>query len=295
MRELRGKKALVTGAAAGIGRALALRLAGEGCDLYLLDIDMPGLTETAEKARELGVEAIAARCDVGRSDEITTANQAMLARWGGLDLLVNNAGVAYYGPTEIMSAQQWDWLLAINLLGPIQFVRELLPVLTSRPDSHIVNIASIFGLVAFGRFTAYNVSKFGLVGLSESLRAEYGRQGVGVSVICPGFVMTNIAESAICGHADRKLKLPRWLSTTPEHVADKVIRAIHHDRRLTLVTPMAHFLYQLNRFAPGILDFANRLGRRRRLAKKMVQQTSGNGQSIPIPVAQPSCRLQKSA
>ena len=268
MRELRGKKALVTGAASGIGRAVALRLAAEGCHLYLLDIDLPGLAETRQRAAQSGIEVITAPCDLSRSEEITAANRLMLSRWGQLNILVNNAGVVYAGPTENMTAQQWQWLLSINLLAPIQFVRELLPVLRNSPGSHIVNISSIYGLVAFGRFTAYNVSKFALVGLGESLRAEYGRQGLGVSTICPGFVTTNLFGSAMSGYCDGRRPIPpRCVCTSPERVAEKVVRAIRHDRRMTVITPLAHFLYGLSRFAPGLLDFANRLGRRRRLSK----------------------------
>ncbi len=282
MRELRGKRALVTGAASGIGRAVALRLAEEGCHLYLLDIDLPGLAETEALARRAGVEVVAARCDLGSSEQITASNRLMLARWGQLHILVNNAGVVFAGPTEDMTAQQWQWLLSINLLAPIQFVRELLPVLRSNPGSHIVNIASIYGLVAFGRFTAYNVSKFGLVGLGESLRAEFGRQGLGVSTICPGFVTTNLFGSALSGYSDGRRPLPpRCLCASPQRVAEKVVRAIQRDRRMTLITPLAHLLYGLSRFAPGLIDFANRLGRRRRLAKMAASNRHCAGSSEP--------------
>jgi NAD(P)-dependent dehydrogenase (short-subunit alcohol dehydrogenase family) len=295
MREIRGKKALITGAASGIGRAVTLRLAEEGCHLYVLDIDMPGLVETAAKARRFSAEVIAARCDVSRSDEITASNEAMLSRWGALDILVNNAGVAYSGPTENMTAQQWQWLLSINLLAPIQFVQELLPVLREQPESHIVTIASIFGVVAFGRFTAYNVSKFGLVGLSESLRAEYGRQGMGVSTICPGFVSTRLFNSASSGYPDgRKPAPPRLLCTSPQRVADKVVRAIYRDRRLTLVSPMASLLYYVNRFAPSLIDLVNRVGRRRRIAKKARQPQHAGGPVI-LPIEQPTRRFRKAA
>ena len=262
---------------------MALRLAREGCHLYLLDIDLTGLAQTAHAAAEFGVEVVTARCDVGRPAEITSANRDLLARWGYLDILVNNAGVAYYGPTDEMTAQQWDWLLSINLLAPIQFVRELLPVLKNRPESHIVNVASMWGLVAMGRFTAYNVSKFGLVGFSESLRAEYGRQGVGVSTICPGFVSTNLFRSAPCGHASRKTpEPPRLMTTTPEYVAQKIMAAIRHDRRMVVITPVAHFLYALQRFAPSVLDFFQRLGRRRRIARKAhLQEASPPSPAFP--------------
>jgi short-subunit dehydrogenase len=159
-----------------------------------------------------------------------------------------------------------------------------------------VTIASIYGLVAFGRFTAYNVSKFGLVGLSESLRAEYGRQGIGVSTICPGFVSTNLFTSASSGYVDgRKPTPPQLLCTTPECVADKVVSAIYRDRRLTLITPMAHFLYHLNRFAPGLIDFLNRLGRRRRMAKNAARQAQETELPLAAPGNQPDHDVKKAA
>jgi NAD(P)-dependent dehydrogenase (short-subunit alcohol dehydrogenase family) len=297
VRVIRGKKALVTGAASGIGRAIALRLAREGADLYLLDIDEAGLSSVAAAAREFGVEAIAARCDLGRAEEITAANRAMLSQWGGVDVLVNNAGVAYYGPTENMTQEQWDWLLAINLLAPVQFVQELLPILQSRPEAHIVNMASIWGLVPMGRFVAYNVSKYGLVGLSESLRAEYGRQGLGVTTVCPGFVRTSLFQSAPSGHPSggHGPVPPRILSTTPERVAARVIKAIRRDQRMVLITPMAYGLYNLKRFFPGFLDMLQRLGRRRRIKKRARLRAAQQKPTTIVPLGRPDEPKRKAA
>ncbi|MCA9017661.1 MAG: SDR family oxidoreductase, partial [Planctomycetaceae bacterium] len=186
MRNLCGKKALVTGAASGIGREIALQLAAEGVDLFLLDIKEAELADTAETATLLGSQVFCLHCDLSDSSQVTSAVQTVLEKWDDLDILVNNAGVAFYGPTHTMTAAQWDWLLAINLLAPIQMTRELLPTLINRPEAHIVNVSSICGLVSGSRFSAYQVSKFGLLGFSEALRAEYSRQGLGVSTICPG-------------------------------------------------------------------------------------------------------------
>src|SRR5258708_7323795 len=123
MKIIRGKKALVTGAASGIGRAIALALAREGADLFLLEIDEAGLAATAPDAQSAGV-AVVARCfDLAAPAAVTAAVDALLAAWGGLNILVNNAGVAYYGPTEAMSGAQWDRMLAVNLLAPIQLDR----------------------------------------------------------------------------------------------------------------------------------------------------------------------------
>jgi short-subunit dehydrogenase len=263
MRVLRGTKALITGAANGIGRAIALRLAREGVDLYLLDIDEQGLAEVVKQAKKAGVAAIGRRCDVSSARQISQANAAMLDRWGELDILVNNAGVFYYGATLEMTDEQWEQLLAINLLAPIQFVRELTPTLLSRPESHILNVASFYGLVVTNRCSAYHLSKFGLVGFSEALRAEYARSGLGVTALCPGYVTTELFRSmpnAASGRTQRRP--PRWASTTPERVADKAVRAIQKNSRIALVTPVAHAAYYTRRIAPGLVDLLYHLGRR---------------------------------
>ena len=151
-REIRGKKTLITGAASGIGRALAVRLAREGADLFLLDIDQAGLSEVVAETSQYGVEVIGRYCDLSQPQQITASINALLERWGTLDILVNNAGVCWYGPTLKMTGEEWDRLLAVNLDAPLQLTRELLPILTSRPDAHILNVASICGLVAGGRY-----------------------------------------------------------------------------------------------------------------------------------------------
>lgn len=275
MRTLRGKKALVTGAASGIGRAIALRLAREGVDVALLDIDASRLAAAVRAAEAIGVRAVGTRCDVAQPGEITAAVQAVLQAWGGVDFLVNNAGVAYYGPTMNMTGAQWDWLLAINLHAPIQFTRELLPTLLSREGAHIVNIASVAGLVAGGRFCAYNVSKFALVGFTEALRSEFGRLGLGVSAICPGPVRTNLYRTAPCGSRHMETPAPpRFICTTSEKVAAATIRAIRHDKRLVLVSPLAYALYYAKRFAPGLLDGLNRIGRRRKMKQRRLERAA---------------------
>jgi short-subunit dehydrogenase len=263
MKLIRGKRALVTGAASGIGREIALQLALEGAHVYLLDVDEDRLTQVVRDARVCGVEVVGVRCDLSKAAEITAATSALLAAWGTLDILVNNAGVAYYGPMEKMTAAQWEWLLGVNLLAPIQITRELLPVLLSRAEAHILNVCSVAGLVAGPRTAAYHVSKFGLVGFTEALRAEYGRRGIGVTALCPGAVVTNLYSSAASGKRDGHVPVPpSWLSASPERVAELALRAIHKNQRLVLVTPVAHALYNAKRFAPWLLDWMNQLGRR---------------------------------
>lgn len=265
MKSIRNKKALVTGAASGIGRSIALALAREGAELYLLDVDDVGLTAVVEEAKQHGVIACGLQCDLSQPDDISRVLAQVLNRCEYLDILVNNAGVAYYGPTHSMTAAQWNRLLSINLLAPIQITRELLPVLLGRPDAHILNVCSISGLVAGGRFAAYHTSKFGLIGFTEAIRAEYGRRGLGVSALCPGPVLTNLYKSCESAKSDKTVpEPPRWLCCSVEAVSKAAIRCIYRNRRMKLVGPLAHLLAWSKWLAPGFLDLLNHASRKRK-------------------------------
>lgn len=279
MRELRGKKALVTGAASGIGRCIALALAREGVDLYLLDINSGQLEKVVKELRYHKVEANFVACDLSQTKQISHTVETILNHWGKLDILVNNAGVAYYGPTERMTPDQWDWLLRVNLHAPIQLIWEFLPHMLNLPEAHIVNVSSIAGLIANRKLAAYHASKFALVGLTESLRAEYSYRGLGLTSLCPGPVKTNFFDSMVMGNKSRKKKKPpRLFSVSPELVAKKTIQAIKRNKRLVLVSLLAHLLWILKRFAPGVLEFTNQV-RRRKESKTHPLQTFP---SIPV-------------
>jgi len=264
MRVLNGKKALVTGAAAGIGRAVALALAREGTDLYLIDIDAGKLADTARDAEQSGVAVLTRVCDLSDPKQISLAVGSLMSAWGRLDILVNNAGTVYYGPTHAMTSEQWNRILAINLLAPIQLVRELLPLLTAQAEAHIVNVSSIFGLVPMRKIAAYQTSKFGLVGFSAALRAEYGRNGCGVTTLCPGFVRTAMIEEFVTANDAQRLRIPSWLCSSAERVADEAVRAIRKNKALVVMSPMAHVLWWCTRFSPGAFDWVVRQGWRRR-------------------------------
>lgn len=264
MRTLRNKSALVTGAASGIGRAIAMKLASEGVDLYLLDIDQAGLVDVVSAAKRERVEAIGRRCDVSEPSQIAASVAHILDRWGGVDLLVNNAGITYYGQTADMSGDDCERLLAINLNAPIHFTRELLPSLLKRPEAHVLNIASFFGLIGTRRLAAYTASKFGLVGFSESLRAEYARTQLGVTAMCPGFVDTNLFATAPLGTDRKHHKLPpKWMLTTPEKIAVRAVKAIHRNEAQVVMQPYAKLAYLGKRFVPSVYDWANHLSRKR--------------------------------
>jgi len=259
MKTFRGKKALVTGAASGIGRAIALALAQEGSDLYLVDIDEAKLAAVTREVQSLGVEAVGRPCDLARPEQITMMVGALLARWGKLDLLVNNAGVAYYGPTHDMTAEQWNRVVCANLLAPIQLVRELLPTLLAQNDAHILNVSSIFGLAPLRKAAAYQTSKFGLVGLSAALRAEYSRD-IGVTALCPGFVRTAMLEKFETSLTQEHHEVPAWLCASPQSIAAAAVRAVRRDKGLVVVTPLARLYWWLARLAPGLVDWLVRQG-----------------------------------
>jgi short-subunit dehydrogenase len=267
MRQIRGKTALVTGAASGIGRAIALRLAEEGARLYLIDVDAQGMSKVVADARRRGVEATGRHCDLSQPSQITAAVHHLLDRLGGVDILVNNAGITYYGKTLEMTAEHWNRLLAINLLAPIQLTRELLPTLLSREESHVLNVASVCGLVGLARVSAYTTSKFGIVGFSESLRAEFNRQGVGVTALCPGLVDTNLFAAAPRGGDRQENKLPpRWLLARPETIANRAVQAIYRNQAVVVTQPYARLLHLTKRFAPRVLDLVNGMRRRKKPA-----------------------------
>ena len=278
LKQIRGKRALVTGAASGIGRGIALALAREGADVFAWDVNEPGLNAVLAEIRSLGVKAAGQQVDLTNSDEISAAVSSLQEQWDSIEILVNNAGVAFYGPTHKMTAAQWDWLLAINLLAPIQITRELLPMLLEQPEAHILNVCSISGLVAGGRFAAYHTSKFGLIGFTESLRAEYGRRGLGVTSLCPGPVPTNLYRECATGSEGKSApEPPRWLCATVDRVAVRAIRAIRCNQRMPIVGLMAHLLLNLKWLAPGLIDFLNHFRRKKRVVESSLLSAGLNG------------------
>lgn len=270
MRSLRGKRSLVTGAASGIGRAIALALAREGADVGLLDINKEGLRDTAKEIEDLGQRAMSIHCDLSSTEEISSAGRELLDAWGGLEVLVNNAGILHYGPTHLMTEEQWERIIAINLMAPIRLTRLFLPTLLAQPEAHLVNVSSMYGYFASRKTAAYHASKFGLLGLTESLRAEYGRQGIGVTAICPGFVASQLFDAGSSSTENGELRRPpSWACTTPEYVAQKTIRAIYRNRRLVLVTPLAYAAYYLKRVAPWLIDWIQHWGHSRATRQRL--------------------------
>jgi len=253
MKIIRGKKALITGAASGIGRSIALALAREGADIFLLDNNTEKLARVVDEARARGTEIIGRECDVGRTNEIGASVEALKKTWGRLDILVNNAGVIYHGDTEKMTDAQWDRLIGINLHAPLLFIRRLLPLLLAQSEAHILNVCSIYGLVPKRKLAAYQMSKYALVGLSRSLRCEYSPAGLGVTALCPGLVDTNLLAAARdSGWISRRFPFPSFLSMSPDRVAARAVRAIYKNKGVVVVGGHARFLWAAHRLWPRI-------------------------------------------
>lgn len=270
MRQLDGKTALVTGAARGIGRALAEELARAGVRLTLADRDEAGLTDTVEAVRAIGIDAEPHLVDLVKLDQVDRLADEVLARSVGVDLLVNNAGVACFGPTDEAPVESIDRLLAINLAAPMRLTHRLLPAMLARPESHVLNVASVLGLVALPRVAAYTATKFGMVGFSESLRAEYGRVGLGVTTLCPGLVPTPLLSDAQAWRpvTHRRRRPPALLCVSPERVARAAVRGVRRNRRRVTVDPVGGWVRGAMSWAPGLVDWAFALGRRRRVENK---------------------------
>lgn len=266
MDTLQHKRVLITGAARSLGRALALRLAAEKSRLILVDYDNEGLRKTAELVRNSAVEVSTFECDLTDSEQLSQTVLDIRNQFHGIDVLINNAGVAWYGTAAKMNAEEWDRVLAVNLLAPVQLIREFLPDLRAQPEAHILNVSSVYGLIATNRAAAYHCTKFALVGLSEALRAECDRQGLGVTVLCPGFMHSDLFGHAEEGKADRRP--PAWLCCSTAKVADKAVKGILRDRRMVVVSPLAHVLHAVRRVFPGLIDSLYRFGRRRKLRER---------------------------
>lgn len=238
--------ALVTGAASGIGRGLALALAGRGVKLILTDVNAVGMQETVEMIK--GVEVTSHILDVSSLEGWQSLAGQIQSQHGRLDLLVNNAGVALGGSFDETSLEDMQWLLGINFWGPVYGCKVCLPLLRQALQGHIVNISSVFGLFAPPRQTAYSATKFALRGFSESLRHELEGSTVKLSVVHPGGIKTNIARNARAGanldvsseagkaELERGLQaMERAFVTSPEAAAERIVRGVERDEPRILI------------------------------------------------------------
>jgi short-subunit dehydrogenase len=263
MTAIRGAAA-ITGAASGIGRALALELAQRGCDLALADRDEAGLKALAAEigqGQSQGRKVSVHRLDVGEPAQIGEFAQAATAAHPTLNILINNAGVALLGSFEEIDQAQMDWLFNINFWGVVHGTRAFLPHLKTRPEAHIVNLSSIFGIIAPPGQAAYAAAKFAVRGFSESVRHELAvaKSEVRLSVAHPGGVATSIVRNSRTGtgvtdNARRAQSIERFdkaARTTPKQAALRIIKGIERNEPRILIGNDARFVDILQRLRPG--------------------------------------------
>jgi short-subunit dehydrogenase len=254
---LRDGVAVVTGAASGIGAALAAGLAGHGCGLALADRDAEGLARTAQAARAAGVAVSEHVLDVADADALAALPDAVLSAHGRASILVNNAGVALAGSFAEIGLDDFAWLFDINFWAPVRLTRAFMGVLAREPAAHIVNISSLFGLVAPPGQTAYAAAKFGLRGFSEALRHELAGSPISLTVVHPGGVRTNIANSTRIPQSMDSVAaragindFNKFLRTPPEAAAEAIIEAIRRRRGRLLIGGDARMADRIQRIFP---------------------------------------------
>lgn len=293
MKSFHGKVAAITGAASGMGRTLALQLAGEGCSLSLSDVDTKGLTETVKMAQnaaaKAGVEILVT------SQKLDVSNREAMYAWadktaedhGKVNLIFNNAGVAYATPIEHIDYDRFDWIMGINFWGVVYGTKAFLPHLKASGDGHIINTSSLFGLCAQPTQSCYNATKFAVRGFTESLRQELDMMNCGVSAtsVHPGGIKTAIARKSVASPeieeftgADAesgKEFFEKFFITSAEKAADIILKAVKKDKRRVLVGPDAVAMDAMVRTLPESYQ-AIVVGQMKKMRDKQISRKKRN-------------------
>jgi butyryl-CoA dehydrogenase len=274
MQTFDGRVAAITGAASGIGRALARELAARGAHLALSDVDEVGLAETVALCEGAGTKVTSQRVDVADRAAVFAWADQVVADHGRVNLIVNNAGVALGATVDGMSYDDLEWLMGINLWGVVHGTKAFLPHLKASGEGHVVNLSSVFGLISIPSQSAYNMAKFGVRGFTDALRMELEieRCGVSATTVHPGGIKTNIARNAridpsveALGGGDQSGdEFDKIARTTPEQAARQILAAVQRNRRRALIGPDAKLIDLIARLPAGLYQRVLVAGARRR-------------------------------
>lgn len=253
-----GKRVLITGAASGIGRATALRLAREGAELYLTDLNAEGLEETAAAAAAAGATVAERRAlDISDYDAVAGFAADVHAAHPAMDVVMNIAGISAWGTVDHLTHQHWRSMVDVNLMGPIHVIETFVPpMVAARRGGRLVNVSSAAGLVALPWHAAYSASKFGLRGVSEVLRFDLARDRIGVCLVVPGAVDTPLVKTVQIAGIDREDPgVQRWVkrfsghAVSPDRAADKIVAGVAKNRYLIYTSGDIRALYAFKRLA----------------------------------------------
>lgn len=231
------QRIFITGAGSGLGRALALHYARQGARVACTDRDLASVNDTLGQVVSAGGSGLALALDVTQEADFVSAAEQVQAAWGGVDVVINNAGVATAGDMDTAPLSDWEWVLNINLLGVVRGCKTFAPMLKAQKSGHVVNIASFAGIANPPGMGSYNAAKAGVIAVSETLRHELAAEGVGVSVVCPAFFPTNLMNHARVQNAGTRNMVQRFMDksgVTAENVAAQIADAVKTKRFLVL-------------------------------------------------------------
>lgn len=280
VREIEGKTVVITGAASGVGAALAHEFAERGANLGVMDVDPVGLERVANELRGRGATVSTHRVDVRHLEELGAACDAILAEHAAVDILVNNAGVTTFGAFEQLELEEMRRVIDINLWGVLCGCRIFLPALRTRPAAHIVNLASEAGLAGMPWQSMYCASKFAVRGFSEALRAELAASGIGVTCVLPGAAATDILASAPStdpATTDRLSRLLQSRAMSPRRVARKIVRGVRRNRAEVIAGIDGWLLHWGTRAVPGLVRQLMRVIARQAARRENGSKREGQG------------------
>jgi short-subunit dehydrogenase len=251
-REVRGKRVILTGASSGIGNALARQLAAAGAKLALAARSADKLAALEADLRGTGADVVAVPSDITRPDDREHVVSTAVARWGGLDMLVNNAGVASWGHFQTSTEEINRVTMEVNFFGPVELTRLAVPYLTEGDRPAVVNVTSMCGRRGMPAWPEYSASKFALVGMSEALRGELARFGIDVVTIVPGLTNSDLNRHLLRNEGRADIRYDKGMS--PEYVAGRIVKAIRNDSREVVLGREARLMLLANRFFPRLLN-----------------------------------------
>jgi NAD(P)-dependent dehydrogenase (short-subunit alcohol dehydrogenase family) len=277
-RDITGKTAVITGAASGIGRAIAIALAKEKCTMLLADINEARLIQTCEMVNKLGGKGEIFLCDVSKLDDVMRMADHCFSSWDKVDILINNAGVVSVGFMGDIPIKDWEWIVSINFWGVVYGCHAFVPRMKKQGSGYIVNVASAAGFFSSAEMSPYNATKAAVISMSETLKSELAPHNIGVTVLCPTFIRTNLMEKMrFTDEFQKQFSLAsmdnaRW---TPDMIARLVIDSVKKEKMYVVPQAGAKLLWLSKRLSPsgffGAQAFLMRMGWGRKLVLRMAQ------------------------